>query len=302
MELWIPLTILAAFFQNLRSAFQKYLKGSLSTAGASYVRFLYAWPFSIIYCFSLNQFGGYPFPQINEIFLLYCLLGGASQIIFTLLLIYLFSFKSFAIGTIYSKTEVVQVALLSLILLGDEINILTGIAILISVIGVMVLSASKSKITIGTLFQGIMQRTTLIGLLCGAFLGASSVFYRGASLALNDSEIIMKAAFSLAIALTIQSILMGAYLKVREAKQISAIIKNWKPALIVGISGVLGSICWFTAFTAQNAAYVRALGQIELIFTFIASLVFFKEKTNLLELTGITAIIIAIIILLLNTS
>jgi uncharacterized membrane protein len=95
---------------------------------------------------------------------------------------------------------------------------------------------------------------------------------------------------------------MGAYLKIREANQISAILKNWKPALVVGVSGVLGSICWFTAFTAQNAAYVRALGQIELIFTFIASLVFFKEKTNLLELTGITAIIIAIIILLLNTS
>jgi len=33
LELWIPITIAAAFFQNLRSALQKHLKGRLSTAG-----------------------------------------------------------------------------------------------------------------------------------------------------------------------------------------------------------------------------------------------------------------------------
>ena len=47
IELWIPLTIAGAFFQNLRSALQKHLKSRLSTAGASYVRFFYAWPFAV---------------------------------------------------------------------------------------------------------------------------------------------------------------------------------------------------------------------------------------------------------------
>ena len=70
------------------------------------------------------------------------------------------------------------------------------------------------------------------------------------------------------------------------------------PVVQAGVAGVLASICWFTAFTLQNAAYVRALGQIELIFTFIASVLIFKEKTSPLEYTGIFLIAIAIIILL----
>ena len=93
---------------------------------------------------------------------------------------------------------------------------------------------------------------------------------------------------------------MGIYLKLIEPGQITKILHNWRPSLTVGIAGALGSICWFTAFTVQNAAYVRALGQIELIFTFIASIVFFREKTKINEVIGICLITLSIIILLLN--
>ena len=72
---------------------------------------------------------------------------------------------------------------------------------------------------------------------------------------------------------------------------------TWRPSLLVGVAGVLASIFWFSAFTLQNAAYVRALGQIELIFTFIASVVFFREKINKLEFAGIIFITGGILIL-----
>ena len=72
---------------------------------------------------------------------------------------------------------------------------------------------------------------------------------------------------------------------------------HWRPSLLVGVTGVLASIFWFSAFTLQNAAYVRALGQIELIFTFIASVVFFREKINKLEFAGIIFITGGILIL-----
>ena len=60
MELWIPLTIAAAFFQNIRSAMQKHLKGKLSTLGASYVRFVYAWPIALVYLFAVIVIEGQP--------------------------------------------------------------------------------------------------------------------------------------------------------------------------------------------------------------------------------------------------
>ena len=297
-ELWIPLTVAAAFFQNLRSALQKHLKARLSTAGATYVRFFYAGPFAVLYVWGLAEFGGYAVPAVSGKFLIYCFLGGLSQIIFTFLLIWLFSFKNFAVGTTYSKTETAQVAILGLLILGDTLSAVAVLAIAISLIGVMVLSVAETHISARNLITGLTEKPTVIGLVCGAFLGASVVFYRGGALSLGGDGFIMQAAFTLAVSVVMQTVMMGAYLAVRERDQLKAvIIVHWRPSLLVGVAGVLASIFWFSAFTLQNAAYVRALGQIELIFTFITSVVFFREKINKLETLGIFLIAGGILIL-----
>ena len=298
-ELWIPLTIAAAFFQNLRSALQKHLKSRLSTAGATYVRFFYAWPFAVLYCWGLVEFGGFAVPEISAEFLIYCLLGGLSQIIFTFLLIWLFSFRNFAVGTTLSKTETVQVAFLGLIILGDRLSAGAAVAIIVNLAGVMVLSVAETHISARNLLAGLKKKATVIGLVCGAFLGASVVFYRGGALSLGGNGFIMQAAFTLAVSVVMQTVMMGAYMAFREKDQLKAVIVHWRPSLLVGVAGVLASIGWFSAFTLQNAAYVRALGQIELVFTFIASILFFKEKTNRLEFLGIILIIGGILVLVL---
>ena len=286
--------------QNLRSALQKHIKGRLSTGGATYVRFFYAWPFALLYLWALVSFGGYEIPEANALFLLYCLLGGLAQILFTFVLIYLFSLRNFAVGTTYSKTEVVQIALLGLILLGDTVSPVAIFAIAIGMAGILALSVAQSEeVTWKNLATSLLEKPTMVGLLCGALLGASVVFFRGASLALGDAEVVIRAAYALAVALVMQTTIMGAYLLLREKGQMSAVVRHWRPALAVGVTGVLCSIGWFTAFTLQNAAYVRAVGQIELVFTFMASVLFFKEKTNRLELAGIVLIVIAILILVL---
>ncbi|MBT3305898.1 MAG: DMT family transporter [Alphaproteobacteria bacterium] len=299
-ELWIPITIAAAFFQNLRSALQKHLKAHLSTGGATYVRFFYAWPFAVLYVWGLHEFGDFAIPTVNATFLMYCLLGGLSQIIFTFLLVWLFSFRNFATGTIYSKTETVQVAILGLLILGDPLSLGAVVAIIISLIGVLVLSVAETKLTPGNLIASLREKPTLIGLTCGAFLGASVVFFRGGALSLGGEGFIMQAAFTLAVSVVLQTIMMGAYLAARERDQLKAVIVHWRPSLSVGVAGVLASIGWFSAFTLQNAAYVRALGQIELIFTIIASVVIFREKIKGQEIVGAAFIIAGILILVLS--
>ena len=254
MELWIPLTIAAAFFQNLRSALQKHLKAHLSTGGATYVRFFYAWPFAVLYVWGLYTFGDFAIPAVNTTFLIYCFMGGLSQIIFTFLLVWLFSFRNFAAGTIYSKTETVQVALLGLLILGDPLSLAAVAAILISLIGVMALSVAGTRITPGNLLSSLREKPTLIGLACGAFLGASVVLFRGGALALGGEGFIMQAAFTLAVSVVLQTVMMGAYLALREPGQLKAVIVHWRPSLSVGVAGVLASIGWFSAFTLQNAA------------------------------------------------
>ena len=300
MELWIPLTIAAAFFQNIRSALQKHLKSRLSTLGAAYVRFVYALPVAFIYLIAVSFYSGQNIPDFNTTFLIYSLLGGLCQIAFTVLLLYLFSFHNFAVGTTFSKLETIMVAIFGLILLGDKLTTTVVLAIALSTIGLVILSAAQSKLTLSNLLSGLWKKPTLIGLVCAAFLGASVVFFRAASLSLNLDGFLMAASFTLFIVLLLQTIIMGLWMFIRHRDDFIKVFVHWRPAVAVGITGGLTSIGWFSAFTLQNATYVRALGQIELLFTFIATVFFFREKIARGELIGIVLITSSIVLILLG--
>ncbi len=299
MELWVPITIGAAFCQNLRSALQKHLKARLSTTGATFARFAYAAPLATLYAAGLAVLAGFEVPRPNPAFLGYALIGGLAQITATALLVHLFSFRNFAVGTAYSKTETVQTAIFGILMLGDPLRLGAALAILVSLIGVMAIAAARTRISFANLLLSWTDRTALIGMASGAFFGISAVSYRGASLALNDVGFLMRAAFTLACVTWFQTLVMAIYMRLREPGQLSAVFRSFRVSGWVGLSGMLASAGWFTAMTIQNAAYVRALGQIELVFTFIASTLYFRERTTPIELLGIALVISGILILLL---
>ena len=298
MELWIPITLGAAFFQNLRSALQKHLKATLSTSGATFSRFAYAAPLALLYAVLLSTLGGYALPQPNALFFSYMAIGGIGQILATALLVYLFSFRNFAVGTTYSKTETVQTAIFGFFILGDRMTLLAGLAILISLLGVFAISAARAPKGFRGLTGSLTERTALIGLASGAFFGISAVSYRAASLSLGGEGFLMQAAFTLAAVTIFQTALMAVYMRIREPGQITAVLRSWRVSSLVGLVGMLASAGWFTAVTIQNAAYVRALGQVELIFTFAASYLVFGERSTRLELLGIALVTIGIVVLL----
>jgi drug/metabolite transporter (DMT)-like permease len=192
-----------------------------------------------------------------------------------------------------------MVAVLGALILGDGVTAIAITAFIISTLGIFALSLGQNRVAISAIFDGLKRRQTLVGLLCAACLGASSVFYRGAALALHHDHIVMAAGYALSVSLLIQTVLMGGYLVIREPGEFTRVLKQWRWAGAAGFTGALASICWFTAFTAQNASYVRALGQIELVFTFIATTVFFREKVSTAELVGIILVSGGIIILVL---
>ncbi|MBT3334553.1 MAG: EamA family transporter, partial [Rhodospirillaceae bacterium] len=194
MELWIPITIGAAFFQNLRSMLQKYLKDRLSTGGATYARFIYAAPFAVAYVLVLGQMPQFEMPSLNVDFALYAAVGGTAQMLATALLVYLFSFRNFAVGTTFSKTETVQTAIFGAVILADPLSTSAIIAILISLAGVVALSSAQSGISLGRIFFAWTERTALIGLASGACFGVSAVSYRAASLSLGGDGVLIQAA------------------------------------------------------------------------------------------------------------
>ncbi|HHZ72817.1 MAG TPA: hypothetical protein EYO29_06995 [Gammaproteobacteria bacterium] len=298
--LWIPVTIAAAFFQNLRSAVQRHLKSKLSDMGAAYVRFLYACPFALVWFALLTLGFGLDLPTPSSTFVTWIIAGSIAQITFTFLLMWLFSFSNFTVGTALSKTEVVQVVVLEAIVLHELISGLATSAVVVATAGVLIMTAGKSKLSVASLVSGLRQKSTMIGLACGFFLGLSAVLFRGALLSLEGDSILAKSAYTLAIATVFQSIVMSAWLYYREPGQITRTFINWRHCATVGFAGWIASICWFIAFTLTNAAFVRALGQIELLFTFLASVLIFREKVSRKEIVGVVLLIVGIVVLVLE--
>jgi len=192
-----------------------------------------------------------------------------------------------------------MVAVFGLLLLGDTLTLPVIVAIAMSAVGLVIMSVGQEKLGLKSLLRGLWRLPTLIGLVCAAWLGMSVVLFRAASLSLGLDNFVVAAAFTLCIVVLLQSLLMGVLIALREPGQLRKVLIHWRPAMLVGISGGLASIGWFSAFTLQNATYVRALGQVELLFTFAVTLLFFREKVSLLETLGILLITVSIILILL---
>lgn len=299
MELWIPITVFAAFMQNLRSALQKHLKGRLSTDGATYARFVYAVPFTLAWVAVLAGPAGMPVPAPNAGWTAFTLTGATTQIVATFLLIHLFSYRNFAVGTTYSKTETVQTAIFGVLILGDRLALLAAAGIVVSLAGVMLMSAGKGPFTVRTLLTGWTGRPALIGIASGALFGISIVSYRAAALSLEGTPYLMQAGATLAFATVFQTAAMGVWIRLREPGGLTRVLGAFRVGVLVGLSGMLASACWLTAATLQNAAYVRALGQVELLFVFAASVLVFRERPGALEITGIVLVGGGIVMLLL---
>ena len=137
-SLWIPFTIIAALGQTTRNAMQRQLTGPLGTWGATNIRFLFGFPFSIVFFVVLLIATGDPLPWPTAAFWPWLLLGALSQIVATGLMLLAMNDRSFVVTTAYLKTEAIQTAIFGFVFLGDHLTVLKVIAILIATIGVVI--------------------------------------------------------------------------------------------------------------------------------------------------------------------
>jgi drug/metabolite transporter (DMT)-like permease len=286
MELWIVVTIAAAFFQTVRFMLQKLLSASaLSSAGATFARFLYSAPlvvvFLALYCVATDSL----LPATTLRYWLFALAGGLSQILATLCVVMLFKSRNFAVGITFKKTEVIQTALVGWILLGETISSLGIGVIVIGLIGVLLLSETPGLD--GDWWRRICNRASGLGVLSGFLFAISGVCYRGATLELASEDPLLRAGVTLACVTSAQLFAMALWLRLFEPGQILAVWGARRTAAWIGLTSMAGSFCWFTAFTLQTVAYVNALGQIELIFSLLATVFFFKEPVTRHELCGL---------------
>lgn len=298
MSLWLAATLLAAFFQTWRTALQQRLRGQLSVNGAGVVRYLYGVPvgFCILGLYLLLIGGALSTPTLW--FLLYCAAGGLLQILGTNLLIMSFGFRGFAVGTAYAKTEAVQGAALALILLGELLSAVSWLGIAVCVGGTLYLSLAGRVSSLGEAMRATVQPAALCGLAAGFCFALTSVAIKSAVQSLEGPDIVLRAIETLVFTNAMQTVMQGSYLLVREPGQIRAVFATWRDSAQVGALSACGSCCWFTGFALAPVALVRAVGQVEIIFTLLFSRFYLRETPKRSDIIGALAVVAGVIIVL----
>src|SRR4030081_2756770 len=138
VALWIPFTITAALGQVARNAMQRQLTGPLGTWGATNIRFLFGFPFTLVFFAVVSAVTGDHIPWPTAAFWPWLLLGALSQIVATGLMLLAMNDRSFVVTTAYIKTEAIQTAIFGFVFLGDHLTMLKVVAILIATVGVVI--------------------------------------------------------------------------------------------------------------------------------------------------------------------
>lgn len=288
--LWAVFTVLAAAGQTARNAMQRELTATLGTVGATHVRFLFGFPFALLFLAGVYLVvGNMPRPSLG--FFPWLFAGALFQIGATATMLAAMGQRSFVVVVAYIKTEPIQVAIFGAIFLADIVSLPMMAAIIVATAGVIVMSYKP-----GGMEGGI--KPTIIGLISGGMFALSAIGYRGAILGLEHPNFVMAATFTLAIGLVLQAALLTVYLLLRDRAVLTAIMGQWKRSLFAGFMGATASQFWFLAFALATAASVRTLALVEVLFAQAISAFMFKQKTSPREMVGMTMIVIGVIVLL----
>jgi drug/metabolite transporter (DMT)-like permease len=290
--LWAVFTVAAAFAQTIRNAMQRELTASLGTVGATQVRFLFGFPFALIFFACLLVVSGAPVPRPGFNFWPWVAAGAFIQIAATALMLAAMGERSFVVTIAYTKTEPIQVALFGFIVLGDAVTPPMFAAIVAATIGVIVMSTKP-----GGMVGGI--RPTLLGLASGGALALAVIGFRGAILSLGLADYVMAATFTLVVGLAIQSAALSLYLSLRRPTVMFALLRAWKPSLFAGFMGALASQFWFLAFALATAASVRTLALVEVLFAQLVARYGFGQRTSAREAIGMALVVAGVALLLL---
>ncbi len=300
MPIWVGATILAGLFQTWRTALQQKLRGQLSVNAAAVVRYLYGVPVGMVFvALYLTLIGG-SLSSPSWTYALYCALGGLGQIIGTNLLIMSFGHRGFAVGTAYSKTEAVQAAFIALIFLGESFAPLAWLGIAVSVGGTLYLSLAGRVSSTREVLAATMQPSAIYGLGAGFAFALCALAIRAATQTLDGPDATLRALETLVVINMMQTVMQGGWLVATERSSIPQLFSTWRSSAQVGALSACGSACWFTGFAYAPVALVRAVGQVEILFTLLFSRFFLKERMKRTDVIGALTVVAGVVLVLLG--
>lgn len=281
--MWVSFTLLAAFMQSWRNAFQNQLSKHVSVTGVTLSRFLFATPIAGCYLIALYWWKpSTEFIQFSSEFIGYIIGASLMQILATVMMVKLFKQKNFSTGVGLAKSEALIAAVLGILFFGTSLSMLGWLGVLVGSVAVFILSTQSG-------FRDISLGTFFIGLVSGGSFALTSLWVREASIT-SDLPVLFRAAWVLLFVLSIQTIILLAYIFIKERSTLANLFDRPKLLFLTGFVGCAGSLGWFTAMSIQAVPYVKTLGQIEIFFTILLSIFWLKEPVKIKDISGLVLI------------
>jgi len=287
---WIFFTLSAVVLQTFRNALQSKLSAQMSTSGVTLARFLFAPPIALIYLLLLYAFSNQSIPEFTLKFVFFVLLASVMQISATALMVILFKQKNFSIGAGLAKSEALVAGVLGTLFFGSQLSLFGWVGILVGAAAIFVLSGGGRK-------GQLSLKTVVIGLACGTCFAVTSLFVREASHLLNI-PFPHSAAWVLVWVLCIQTTLLVSYIAVKNRSTFVALKNTAKMTLVTSIISCFGTICWFSAVSLHHVAYVKTLGQVEVLLTMLVATFWLKNTVQKHEVIGLLLIAAAAILVM----
>ena len=292
---WIPIVIAAAAAQTARNAAQRSVTKTAGVMPATFIRFAFGLPFAAAALGLIVLASGRPSPSPNAQFLAWVTMGAVTQVMSTAFFVAAMAQRTFVVAVVFTKTEVLQVALFAVVLLGEFLSLPVIAAMLLGTAGVLLLSGQSAAERAGG--RAWVSKGALLGLASGACLGLCAVGYRGAMLALGDAQPAwMKGVYGLVWAMGIQTVLMAGYLLARDRAGLAKVFAGWRVSLLAGFAGAAASLGWFTAFAMRSPVDVRVVGLVEVLFSYAVSRRFFSEPVPGIERVGIVLLLAGVVV------
>lgn len=299
--IWLPASLLGGLFQAWRTALQQRLRAELSISGAGLVRYLYGLPFALAFAAVWLGLQGASAPSPGGTFLALAAVGAMTQMAGTILLIMAFGHRGFVVGTAFSKTEAMQAALVTALLLDDHLPLLAWAGIVAGVAGVLILALAGRGITARQISGSLAQPAALCGLGAGSMFACAAIAIKLATAELPGLDLISSALVTLVVVMTIQSVVHLAWVIARDRDTLVSALRSWRTSSQVGLLSALGSACWYIGFAAAPAALVRIVGQVEVIFTVVFAHFYLREPVRWHEVSGLLLVAIGVVLALLAT-
>ena len=293
VTLWVPVTLVAAAAQTARNATQSSLTATLGTLGATQVRFIYGFPFALLFLAIVVALTGTAVPHATAGFLAFTAAGAVAQILGTAALLAAMRVRAFSVATAFTKTEALQVAIFGLIVLGEPVTWLRLLAIAIASAGVLLVARKP-----GEGWSAESVRPAMLGIASGALFAVAAIGFRGAILALPDGAFFVRATTTLAWSLGIQSLLLGIWMTLFDRAALARTFGVWRQSLTAGFMGAFASQFWFLGFSLTAAANVRTLALVEVLFAQAVSRRLFAQRLSGREAVGMALVIVGVALLI----